>query len=295
LKIALRPGGSELITGLFKLLSFLPLRVLHAAGAAFGQISYFASASLRREIRGNLAQAGYTDPALARAAAREAGKSMLELPFVWMRPQHQVLEKTSTDQWQLIEAARQAGRGIVFLTPHLGCFEITAQHFASRPHDGHPITVLYRPPRKAMFRPLIEGARSRQNLLLAPADLSGVKRLVRALRSNQAVGLLPDQVPSRGEGIFAPHFNRPAYTMTLPARLAEMSGATILLAWGERLPKGRGFIVHIVPFEETLSGSAEERAAQINRALETLIRRCPSQYLWGYRRYKVPRGVKRPA
>ena len=118
---------------------------------------------------------------------------------------------------------------------------------------------------------------------------------MRALRQKQAVGLLPDQVPSRGEGIFAPHFGRLAYTMTLPARLAEMSNAVILLAWGERLARGQGYVVHIVPFEEPLFGSAEEQAGAINRALEALIRRCPAQYLWGYRRYKIPRGVKRPA
>jgi KDO2-lipid IV(A) lauroyltransferase len=284
-----------LILFIFKLLSFLPLRLLQATGAGLGQLTYFLSASIRREIRGNLAQAGYHDPALARAAARESGKSMLELPFVWLRPRAEVLAKTSTDQWHLIEEARQTGRGILFLTPHLGCFEITAQHFATRPDDGLPITVLYRPPRKAMFRPLLEGARRRHNLILAPADLSGVKRLVRALRQNQAVGLLPDQVPSRGEGIFAPHFGRLAYTMTLPARLQEMSGATVLLAFGERLPKGRGWIVHIAPLHESLAGSPEQRAEQLNVALEALIRRCPSQYLWGYRRYKLPRGVVRPA
>ena len=283
-----------MILFIFKLLSLLPLRLLQATGAALGQLTYHLSASVRQEIQANLAQAGYHDPALARAAARESGKSMLELPFVWLRPSAEVLAKTSTDQWQLIDEARQSGRGILFLTPHLGCFEITAQHFASRPDDGQPITVLYRPPRKAIFRPLLEGARQRHNLLLAPADLSGVKRLVRALRKNQAVGLLPDQVPSRGEGIFAPHFGRLAYTMTLPARLAEMSGASVLLAFGERLPKGRGWIVHIAPFQESLSGSPEQRAEQLNLALEALIRRCPAQYLWGYRRYKLPRGVVRP-
>ena len=284
-----------MILFIFKLLSFLPLRLLQATGATLGQLTYLLSASLRREIRANLAQAGYHDEALARAAAREGGKSMLELPFVWLRPPAEVLAKTSTDQWQLIDQARQTGRGILFLTPHLGCFEITAQHFATRPDDGEPITVLYRPPRKAFLRPLLEGARQRHNLILAPADLSGVKRLVRALRQNQAVGLLPDQVPSRGEGIFAPHFGRAAYTMTLPARLQEMSGATVLLAFGERLSKGRGWTVHIAPFEDQLQGSPEQRAEQLNLALEALIRRCPAQYLWGYRRYKLPRGVARPA
>ncbi len=264
-------------------------------GALLGTVTYLVSPSYRKEIQANLAQAGFHDTALARAAAKESGKSLLELPFVWMRPSRDVLALTQTRNWDLIAQAQRQGRGVIFLTPHLGCFEITAQHFATRPDGTTPITVLYRPPRKSFLRPLIEVARARTRLRLAPADLSGVKRLVRALRGKEAVGLLPDQVPSRGEGLFADHFGRPAYTMTLPARLAEMSDAVILLAYGERLAHGRGWIVHIVPFDQALLGSAAEQASIINRALEDLIRRCPAQYLWGYRRYKIPHGVTAPA
>jgi KDO2-lipid IV(A) lauroyltransferase len=219
---------------------------------------------------------------------------MLELPFVWMRPAQDVLSLTQTANWTLIDRARESGKGIIFMTPHLGCFEVTAQHFALHPHNPAPITVLYRPPRKAFLAPLVGGIRARPTLLLAPANLSGVKRLVRALRDRQAVGLLPDQVPSLGEGLLTDFFGRPAYTMTLPARLEDASGAEMLLAFGERLPKGRGWIVHIASLEASDGASIEGRTAQINRALEVLIRRCPEQYLWGYRRYKLPRGVKAP-
>ncbi len=284
-----------MILFLFKLLSVLPLRFLHTLGALFGHAAYLLSSRLRHDIKQHLAEAGYSDRTLALTAAKEAGKSMLELPFVWLRPQADVLAKTQSRNWELTDRAREQGHGILFLTPHLGCFEITAQHFATRPEGAHPITVLFRPPRKSILKPLVEGARQRPNLHLAPADLSGVKRLVRALRNNQAIGLLPDQVPSRGEGVFARHFGRLAYTMTLPSRLEAMSGAVILLAYGERLAQGLGWIVHIEAFPETLQGSESERAEQINRALETLIRRCPEQYLWGYRRYKLPPGVSRPA
>jgi Kdo2-lipid IVA lauroyltransferase/acyltransferase len=283
-----------LVLLIFRLLSRLPLGVLHALGALLGLVTFWSSSSYRREIRQNLRQAGYEDPALAYAAAREAGKSILELPFVWLRPAADVLRLTSTSNWELIDAAQERGKGIIFMTPHLGCFDVTAQHFALHPRHPAPITVLYRPPRKAALAPLVAGIRARPTLLLAPANLSGVKRLVRALRAKEAVGILPDQVPSLGEGVLVEFFGRTAYTMTLPARLEEASGADMLLAFGERLPKGAGWIVRIAAIEGTPHEGLAARTAQINLALESLIRRCPEQYLWGYRRYKLPRGVKAP-
>jgi KDO2-lipid IV(A) lauroyltransferase len=93
-------------------------------------------------------------------------------------------------------------------------------------------------------------------------------------------------------GVWAPFFGKPAYTMTLASRLAQQTGAVLLLAWGERLPGGRGYVVRLAPFEEALpaGGAAQaESAAAVNRAMERLIRRCPQQYLWGYDRYKTPR------
>ena len=84
-------------------------------------------------------------------------------------------------------------------------------------------------------------------------------------------------------------FGRPAYTMTLAARLVQQTGAALLLAWGERLPAARGFCIHVQEFGAALPDSPEEAAAHINAAMERLIRRCPQQYLWGYGRYKTPR------
>ncbi len=223
---------------------------------------------------------------------------MLELAHVWMRPQDEVLARTRATGWDCVRSARAAGKGIVFLTPHLGCFEVTAQFYANNRaygvDSGAPLTVLYRPPRKAWLAPLVEGRRARGNLMLAPADLSGVRRLARALRRGEAIGMLPDQVPSRGEGVWAPFFGREAYTMTLPARLARQTGAALLLAHGERLADGEGWIVHFSRVDEPLSADPTTAATQINAALERLIRDDPEQYLWGYNRYKKPRGAPPP-
>ena len=154
------------------------------------------------------------------------------------------------------------------------------------------MTVLYRRSRRGWLVPLSEEGRG-ANLKLAPADLSGVRRLLKALKSGEAVGMLPDQVPGNGEGAWVPFFGRPAYTMTLAARLAE-TGATVLLAYAERLDYGAGFHLRLFPLSAPLAGDPMQRAAQLNAELETLIRQCPEQYLWGYNRYKVPAGAPPP-
>ena len=273
---------------LFRLLSFLPLPTLHNLGALLGWMAWLASPTYRRHLRENAALAG--ESTATTAAIPEAGKGLLELPKIWLRPHAEVVERVvRVSGWELVEAARQQGRGILFLTPHLGCFEITAQYYAS----VGPMTVLYRRPKQAWLAPLIESGRG-ANLRLAPADMSGVRRLIKALRGGEAVGMLPDQAPGAGEGIWAPFFGRPAYTMTLAARLAE-TGATVLFAYAERLHYGAGYHLKLFPLSRPLEGDLPERVAQINAELEGLIRDCPEQYLWGYNRYKKPSGAPDPA
>ncbi|MDR3322934.1 MAG: lysophospholipid acyltransferase family protein [Zoogloeaceae bacterium] len=273
----------------FRLLSHLPLRWLHRLGAAAGWGAYLLSPRYRRHLHMNLAQAGFSsDVALRRAAVAEAGKQALEVARIWMRSQAaanaQVVE---VEGWAAVEAAQAAGRGILFLTPHLGCFEIAAQYYAA----FGDITVLYRPPKRETLRRMILAGRQRERLRLAPADLSGVRSLIRALKKGEAVGMLPDQAPKAGEGVWLDFFGRPAYTMTLAARLSE-TGATVLMAWGERLPDGRGYRLHFHPPDTVLAGDTRARAEEINREIEALIRQCPAQYLWGYNRYK---GVPTPS
>ncbi|MGE0330480.1 MAG: lysophospholipid acyltransferase family protein [Ramlibacter sp.] len=270
---------------LFRALSVLPLWVLHAAGWALGWAAYLGSPVYRRRLRDNAAQAG-VPPGERRAAVGASGKLVAELPRLWFGAPVPI----GWDGAQWIEAAHAQARGIVFLTPHLGCFEITAQGYAQRYGAARgPITVLYRPARKAWLRALVDGARSRPGLVTAPTTLSGVKQMLKALKKGEAVGLLPDQVPPLGLGVWAPFFGRDAYTMTLSARLAQQSGAQVLLAWGERLGWGRGYLIHVRPLGAALAVEPAAAAAQVNAAMQTLVRECPRQYLWGYARYKAPR------
>jgi KDO2-lipid IV(A) lauroyltransferase len=288
--------------GFLRWLSRRPLWHLHAIGAAVGWLTYALSPTYRRRFAANAALAGV--PARAsRQAIAAAGRLLLELPYLWLRPPQARLSPPA--RWEgatLIDDAHARGRGIVFLTPHLGCFEVTAQAYAERYAGARgPITVLYRPARKPWLRELVDNSRQRPGLAAAPATLAGVRQMIRALRRGEAVGLLPDQVPPAGLGVWAPFFGKPAYTMTLAARLVQQTGATLLVAWGERLPRGAGYVVHVSAPTEALPtadpASADTQAAcagVVNRAMETLIGQCPQQYLWGYNRYKTPRDVVDP-
>lgn len=274
---------------LFRLLARLPLSVLHRIGGWAGWITYAASPSYRRRLRENLFRAlGREDERLLRAAIAETGRQFIEIAWVWLRPTAEVMRKVRVEGWELVEDAQREGAGLLFITPHLGCFEINAQYIATR----LPITVLYRPPRKAVLAPLMEQGRSRDQLRAAPADLSGVRQLVKTLRSRGAVGMLPDQVPGAGEGVWAPFFGRTAWTMTLAARLAEVKGVRTVYCWVERLPRGAGFVMRLSAPRLALEGSLEERCAIVNREVERLIMSRPEQYLWGYNRYKRPRAAR---
>ncbi len=275
----------------FRLFSLLPLCVLHKLGALFGRLTYAMSAKYAERIRENLKQAGYStdgevDHLLLDEAIVEAGKSIAELPWIWGRRYGEVLaavvECRGTEH---LETARASGKGILFLTPHLGCFEITSLYIGR----DLPLTALYRPPRLAWLEEVMCMGRARGQVKLAKADMSGVRLLYKALKKGGAIGLLPDQVPSGGDGEWVDFFGRSAYTMTLAGRLAEASGAEVLLVTAER--QARGYVIHIEPLSLDFSHSVPQ---QINTALERLIRQFPSQYLWSYNRYKVPQGVEPP-
>lgn len=274
------------LAALFRLLARVPLSVLHAIGRFFGILAYAWPGKYRDRLRANAAQAGYADPAFARASAAQAGAMIMEMPKVWFQGDA-CLAKVVSDDEHIVTAAIAEKRGILFMTPHLGCFEITARYLARL----MPMTVMFRPPRKDVLAPLLDQARNTSAMRAVPANMQGVREFVKALRRGEFVGMLPDQAPGSGEGVWVPFFGRMAYTVTLPGKLASMANVPVILTAGERLPGGRGWRVHYVRVPEPLPESAEERAALFNASMETLIRRFPQQYLWSYNRYKTPRGA----
>lgn len=278
-----------LLSAVMRLAARMPLAALHFFGAGLGWLVYALSPAWRRRLNENLRGSGLCadESTLVRtrdAAVTEAGKGLTELCRVWFgRDDPDAL--VCCDDWAVVEAAQREGKGLIFLTPHLGCFEISALYGARR----LPLTVLYRPPKRAGLEPLMLAGRSRTSAQLAPATLAGVRLLMKALKRGDAIGILPDQAPGVGEGEWVPFFGRPAYTMTLASRLQQATGAAVVMAFAERLPQGAGYRLHLarVPADPLTP-------AALNRAVEDAIRRCPAQYLWGYNRYKVPAGAEPP-
>ncbi|WP_159910840.1 lysophospholipid acyltransferase family protein [Pantoea sp. 18069] len=276
---------------LFHLFSLLPLWLLHGLGAALGWLVFFVSGTYRRRFLQNVRQAGYRFCEV-RAAVGHAGRMVAELPRMWLQTRPVRCEMIEPER---VEQVWAKGRGIVFLTPHLGCFELSVQAAARRwSAERGPITILYRPARQAWLAQVMETARNRPGVQAVPTALSGVRQMIKALRRGEAVGLLPDQVPPEGQGLWSPFFGRDAYTMTLAARLVQQTGASVIVARCERKPWGRGYALYFEELPMPLSDSLETAVLQLNQAMEQTIRQCPSQYLWGYARYKQPR-AEQPA
>ncbi len=277
---------SALVELLFRALSVLPLAMLQAFGAALGMATYALSPAYRGKLHNN-ARLVPCSAAQMRSAARHAGRMLFELPRMWLGAPTPV----SWRGQEHIEAALSKGQSILYLTPHMGCFEVTAIALAQRFGSRSPLTVLYRPPRQAWLAPLMLKARNKPHLQAVPTDLSGVKAMLRALKRGESVGLLPDQVPPDGMGVWSTFLGQSAYTMTLAGRLAAQTGAQVITIWAERLSFGRGYALHVAPAldaEALRSTDAQVAANATNAQVEHLLRQCPEQYMWGYARFKKP-------
>lgn len=276
---------------LARLIAFLPLSVSQGLGRVLGRLAYALPGKYRQRLRANAAQAGYTDPAFLRRAAAEVGAMILETPRIWFRNEDCMKRVVSDDEHVVFEALAE-GRSVLFLTPHLGSFEAAARHRSLKHASPEkPGVIMYRIPRKAILASLLGVVRSAPNMRAVPANMQGVREFVRTLKRGGIAGMLPDQVPSSGEGVWAPFFGRMAYTVTLPGKLCAQTNAILIVTASERLPNGQGWRVHSARVPDPLPESPAEQAALINAAMEGLIRRFPEQYLWGYNRYKTPRGA----
>lgn len=283
----------------FRLLSRLPLGANHAIGALVGRLVYALSPRYRRRILDNVTHSGlFPDPRAVRrfahANAGEIGKGATELAWALFRPEDAAAEVRRREGWEHVERLRQAGKPIIFVTPHLGAYDVAGRYLWA----NLPILAMYRPHKIFWIDQLLREGRNRgaapDGTNVAPATMAGVRMVLKHLRRGGCSVLLPDQVPGQGEGEWADFFGRPAYTMTLVGRLQEASGAAVLFCYAERLPRGAGFTLHIEPLEQPLSAERPAAARQVNAMVEKLVRACPRQYLWGYNRYKRPAGAPPP-
>lgn len=273
-------------TCIFRSLALMPLFLLQSLGIVLGWFAWLIPGPFKRLSNENFINA-FPDatPRMLRGAMLSVGQMFLEMPYWWVRRNDRLLNKTvAPADWHLFEEALAQGKGVILLSPHMGCFELLGPIYSSR----YQSTVLFKVPRMAWLRDWIVNMRTRQKLKMAPANQTGVRSLVRTLIKGQTIGILPDQVPVLGEGVWAPFFGRPAYTMTLVQRLQSLTGAKIFVLGVERLGVAKGYRMHISPMNQMLSEDPLQAATQINAAMENMIRMAPEQYLWGYDRFKQP-------
>ena len=271
-----------------------PLARLHAVGGLLGWLVWLASPTYRRRLRENADLAG-VDARARRRSIAESGRMVAELPWLWLRADQDTL--MNLVEWVGVEPLDQAiaeRRPLVILTPHMGAFEVSARAYVTRYGARQPLTVLYRPARQKALRDFQEAARQQPMMATAPANLAGVRQMLRALKRGETVGLLPDQVPPRGQGVWAPFFGRDAYSMTLAVRMVQQTNANCFVLRCERLAHGRGYRVYVTTLDSALLPgtdlAAQTAAATVmNSTMENVILQDPGQYLWGYNRYKEPR------
>lgn len=284
---------------LLALLGRLPLPMLHALGAMLGTL--LAALPGTRAVRITRRNLELCFPAEGRAfrrrlywaSFREMGKAILELAKVWGRaPEHALAFVREVEGEALLDQALAAGRGVIIAAPHLGGFELLNLWLCRKTS----LAIVYRPPTAAWMEPLLLAVRGRLGAIQVPAEGAGLRKLYRQLQAGAAVGILPDQRPRWGEGVFAPFFGLPTYTMILVSRLAQRTGAPVLIAWAERLPRGRGYAVRIRRAPEDIH--AEDLAlsvAALNRGIEEAVRTALPQYPWSYKRFShLPPGETRP-
>ena len=274
----------------FTLISRLPIALLQSLGWLAGWLAWFFSPRNRRIQTENMLQAALLH---ARTPAiGEQGISAIEMFAHWLRPIPELLKNVEREGWEHVEAALATGRPIIFVSPHLGALEMTGVCVAG--WIERTLAPLYRPPKQAFLEPLMIASRSRSGAQPAPANAAGVRVLLKTLKQGGVAYLLPDQAPGAGEGVWAPFFGRPAYTMTLVARLATATNAIVLPCYTRRLGIGQGYCFHVQPLIGALTGDAAQDAATMNANMEDLIRQAPAQYLWSYNRYKHPAGAPLP-
>ncbi len=279
-----------MLIAFLNLLARLPMRWYYHSGALVGWIGYRCARVDAARLRDNLYQSGICSDdreyrALLKEVIVESGRGVSEWLKAWYAP-HAEIDRLCIDctGWESVEAAQRGGQGIIFLLPHLGSFPIAVRYTGRR----LPLTVLYRVPREPWRQPVVLAGGRNAGVSMAPADLKGVEQLLSALKRGEAVGLPPDQAPNSKGGAWADFFGRPAYTTTLVKKLQRATGAALIAGFAERLPQAKGYRIeyHSVPrenFDET----------RLNGAIEQLVRRCPSQYIWSYNRYKTPRAAMR--
>ncbi len=279
------------------------------AGMWLGLLFHHALPSRRKISIGNLRLAfpglGLVQAnRLARRVSQNAAMTFCEFLHLRAANKKEIREYSWIEGLEHIESGFAAGRGVLLLTGHIGNWEIMGARAALE----FPLTVIARPRSNQAVHESIEAIRAHANVKVISRFDTG-RAPVRVLRANQALAILPDQYEQSGSPL--PFFNQPTRMVDAVARLALLSGATIVPAFGIRrepwLADGRivacvfpGFHLEKSSLEKSRSKADDRETAVIEgtrrvvHELETIIRAHPDQWLWMHRRWRKADGVVFP-
>jgi KDO2-lipid IV(A) lauroyltransferase len=283
---------------LLRLLSWFPLRLLYWLAVLPAWVLYWLPWRKHQIIRTNLEIAFPEESARAhrrmhRQNLAEMVRLILEMGAVWYWPARKIRRAIKHIKGQRhLDEARTAGRGVLLVAGHHGNWEINALYAGL---DG-PFSGLYKAPRDQNIDQALSASRKRFGASLIAAGSPAMRDILKALRAGSTVGLLMDQQPRLGQGVFAPFFGHPALTMTLVQRLARKTGCAVVFSDCQRLPRGQGWSLNYRALPAAVADADPVRAAgALNHCLEDAIRQAPAQYLWLYKRYALqPEGMNHP-
>ncbi len=286
---AKHPLRARLAQGTLRLSALLPLPLNHWSGAFLGWLAWLLPGRARRVTMRNLERCyPDLDPVarnrLGRRSLLETGKTAIEMGPLWLWPERRIrrLVRGVTGEQRLREALAE-GKGVIVAIPHLGSWEMVGLYCSLR----YPMTALYRPPHLPDLEEMVRRGRERFGARLVPTGARGVRALYRSLERGEMVCILPDQVPSAGQWVYAPFFGIPARTMTLVSRLTRRFGSRVLFCYAERLPRGGGFHIHFRPAPAQIhSDDPLLSASHLNLGVERCVRGLPEQYQWSYKRFR---------
>src|SRR5210317_7782 len=270
---------------ILKLLFSLPLLIIHLLGCFLGMMMYFFDAKFRERVSKNIKEAKIVSGKIETKSlivknSMHIGMALMETFTIWFASSTKIKKLVKkTINWDLIEQQKSKGRGIIFLTPHMGSFEITAQYYGI----NHPIKVMFKPSKREWINNLMFYGRNKNHVSPVNIEMSGMKQILKSLKNGEAVGILPDQVPPEGHGAWSKFFNQRVYSMTLIEKLHKLTQAPIIFALGRRKKIGMGFEIELFSYED------EVTVQSIDQFIEKIVRTAPEQYLWNYRRYKLPK------
>lgn len=240
---------------------------------------------LRRVALRNLTLAGYPPSEHARIADGVFA-SIARLLVAFARfPQ---IHRANVAQWiryegfEHFERAKAAGKGVLFATAHLGNWELSAFTHALM---AEPMHIVVRPLDNARIDSLVERRRRLSgNFLIEKKEAA--RAILRALQSNEAVGILIDQNASLAEGVFVDFFGVKACANSAFVKIAARTGAAVIpgfALWSER---ERRYVLRFYPPLE-ISGDPAVDTQRLHAVLESVIREYPGQWLWIHRRWKT--------